>query len=212
MRQSSALRAAVNLVIELVDNKERRPLKDNNDQKRARVCSPTIHHSVPLPKMVTFVQRGAAGGASETRHMINQLARSHHQFRGGDTGVTSRAPGHREQPATREKSRESRRNRRETFEKPLLTFENHVVGILVTDLSTRRNFSSRYLYAPPPYIEMPKFTNCGSSLETCFHASLSLEGRIYVGESELIRARETRRRKCNDTLYSLASPVCFARV
>lgn len=58
--------------------------------------SPTVHQPVPLAEMIAFIQRGAARGASETRHMIHQVARSHHQFRGGNAGATSGAPGHRE--------------------------------------------------------------------------------------------------------------------
>jgi hypothetical protein len=59
--------------------------------------SPTIHQSVPLAEMVALVQRGAAGSASEARHVVDQIARAHHQLRGRDTGATSRT--HREQSA-----------------------------------------------------------------------------------------------------------------
>lgn len=63
--------------------------------------SPTIYQSVPLPEMVAFVQLDAAGSASETSHVVHQLASAHHHFRGGDTSATSGASGHREQSAIR---------------------------------------------------------------------------------------------------------------
>jgi len=59
--------------------------------------SPTIYQPVPLAEMVALVQRGAAGSASEARHVVHQIARAHHQLRGRDAGATSRT--HREQPA-----------------------------------------------------------------------------------------------------------------
>lgn len=68
---------------------------------RAAVFSPTVDQTVPLPEMVALVQRGAAGGARETRHMVDQIPSSHHQLRGGNSGTASRTSRHGEQPEDR---------------------------------------------------------------------------------------------------------------
>lgn len=63
---------------------------------RLAVDQPVAH-----AKHVSFGQLGAARDAVEAAQVIDQVARPHHQFVGGDAASAARASLHAEQSATR---------------------------------------------------------------------------------------------------------------